>query len=488
MKRIAGASIPAMILLLCLAAQVAFSAQVKQQRLNLTLKAVSFPEAIRQLFAGSKEHYSVDAALRNLKVTATLKNTVRDQAIKVVCGTAGVVYKVEKGTYYFSPRPTAVSVSGEVPVPAPPRGPTKTELIMLRCVSAADAAALLNASPPDGLLSITATNADALMIKGDQNAIDQARKMIMLFDVEDALPRSVRVTLSLKINSGGLAKPINLVSQSVGLEGSQMPLGINSSGEKSGSIMLDAKLTPTVGSNGSISLVGSGAIDCSVPHAGATIRLSKAFDVAIPVASGAPTDIATGASGEAATAVEFVISVTAVVEKGRVTGSRGGLAALSSDPQTLGGAGAPAVMAARPDETHRQAADILLEQIWRAEPGQAKFDAIDAVARKYRESDLASRNAVAWLAVTYMKDPGRQLMERWPCCYVISRCGYKPGVLELIDVLHNDSLELMRAVAAEALGGVSGDASVRDALRQAERTETSQRVRDVLAQYLGKSK
>jgi len=34
-----------------------------------------------------------------------------------------------------------------------------------------------------------------------------------------------------------------------------------------------------------------------------------------------------------------------------------------------------------PDRAHRQAADALLGQIWRAEPGQAKFEAIERLSK-----------------------------------------------------------------------------------------------------------
>lgn len=489
MKRIAGASIPAMILLLCMTAQVAFSAEVKQQRLNLTLKAVSFPEAIRQLFAGSKERYSVDPALRDLKVTANLKNTVREQAIKVVCGTAGVVYRVENGTYYFSPRPAAVTVSGDAPAPSPPRGSTKTEMVMLRFISAADAAALLNASPPDGLLSITATNSNALMIKGDQDSIDQATRMIRLFDVEDALPRSVRITLSLNVKSAGVARPIHLTAQSVGLEGSQMPLGISSSGGKSGSIVLEVKLTPTVGTDGSISLVGSGAIDCSIPHAGETVRLSRSLQVAIAVNPDTPTDIAAGASGDITEAAEFIVSVTAVVEKGRVAAPKGGPVSTLGTPAP-GGAVVPAMAATRPDEAHRQAADTLLQQIWNAEQGQPTFEAIDAVVARYKASDEATQNAIAWLCLEHMKDEKREVYRRWPCCYVPARAKCMESVGRLIEVMLRDEAETMRAVAAEALGGLYTETrgtTKRDSLLQAARTDQSTWVRDTIARYIPSS-
>jgi len=340
MKRFTAVS-PFVILLVLLTAQAGFSAQTNQQRLNLTLKDVSFPEAIRQIFSGSPDSYSVDVALNDLKVSATLKNIVRDQALKVVCRTAGVVYRVENGAYMFSPKPAVVSMPGEgsgypvdparlakpavvsMPgegsVPVTMKGPAKVDLITLRYVSAGDAASLLNASPPDGLVSITATSVNTLMLKGDAEAIDQAREVIKLFDVEAALPRPVRVTLSLKASAAGLKNPINLSTQSVGPEGCQIPLGINSSSAQTYSYMLSATLTPTILPDGSISLTGSGAIDCSPPWGGPNAqRVSKSFDVAASVASGTPTVIASGSADSGTEKVEFTISATAVVEKGRV--------------------------------------------------------------------------------------------------------------------------------------------------------------------------
>jgi len=491
MKRFAAVS----VLLVLLAAQAAFCAETSGKRLNLDLKDVPFPEVIRQIFSGSKYSYSVDPALNNLKVSATLKNVTLDQAIRVVSKTAAVIYSVDtSNTYVFKPDPQVVSIQrGSVQSPGlvAPRGPVGIDLITLQYISAGDAASLLNASPPDGLVSITATSVNTLMLKGDAEAIDQAQKLIKLFDVEAALPRSVRVTLSLKVSAAGLKDPIILTTESVGPEGGPMPLNINSSSEQTDSYMLDATLTPTVLSDGSISLTGSGGIDCNLSGVGPNAqRMSKLFEVAASAASGTPTIIASGSAERGAGKVEFAVSATVTVEKGRVVMPKGGLSPPGaggavpaktprSTPQSAGAAN-------KPDEAHRRAADALLQQIWRAEPGQPKFDAIDAVVRKYKEGDMATRNAIAWLCVTYMKDKSRGVLDRWPCCYVVSRSGYEQGVPDLIDVLLHDGVEVMRAVAAEALGGLPNSAAAHDALVQAELGETSQRVRDVIAKYLGK--
>ncbi len=481
MKRLSAASILA-FLLIALTAQAALGAETSSKRLNLNLKQVPFPEVIRQIFSGSDYSYSVDPALNDLRVSATLKNVTRDQAIRVVTKTAGVVYAMENNAYTFRPDPQTVGVrsaSDRPPYSAPPKGPAKIDVITLRYVSSGDAAALLSASPPDGLLSVTATSVNTLMIKGDASAIDQVKNVVKLFDVEAALPRAVHLTLNVEITATGLAKPITLSTESVGTEGNPVPLDINSS-QTANSMMVSAKLTPNVLPDGSISVTGNGAVDCTV----ASQRISKAFEAAASATAGVKTVIASGSTDSGAEKMDFVASVTVTVDKGRIVLPRGQSPAPTLRPTTMS---PPANAAAAPsDDIHRQAADAILQQIWDAEPGKATFDAIDAVAGKYRQADLATQNAIASACVAYMKDTSRDLPKRWPCCYVISRCGYKAGTSELIGLLQNDGSEIIRAVAAEALGGISSEAAARDALVQAAHVETSTRVREVLAKYLGK--
>ncbi|HET6454201.1 MAG TPA: HEAT repeat domain-containing protein [Armatimonadota bacterium] len=138
------------------------------------------------------------------------------------------------------------------------------------------------------------------------------------------------------------------------------------------------------------------------------------------------------------------------------------------------------------DETQRKTAEAVLSQIDQADYGQAKFDAIDAVVRKVRESDPATRAAVMSLALARIKDKGLNSDLRWPCCYVIARSGYEQGVPDVIEVLLHDESETMRSVAAEALGQLGNNTLAHDALMQSARSETSQRVRQTLARYLGK--
>ena len=138
-----------------------------------------------------------------------------------------------------------------------------------------------------------------------------------------------------------------------------------------------------------------------------------------------------------------------------------------------------------PSPAQRNSANALLQQIWGAAPGKPKFDAINAVVRSLGDMDAADRNAILSLFVAVMKDRGFTITQRWPCCYVVSRSAFEPGVPDLIQELLCDESETMRAVAAEALGGLRDNPAVRGAMMESARHERSPWVRRTLAKYLG---
>jgi murein DD-endopeptidase MepM/ murein hydrolase activator NlpD len=162
-----------------------------------------------------------------------------------------------------------------------------------------------------------------------------------------------------------------------------------------------------------------------------------------------------------------------------------GEAASSAPAQAAQSASQPGDSSHTPDDTKRTSAEPLLERMQHAEPGAAQFAAIDDFAQKVKESDAAGRTAMLSLLIATMKNKSLEVPLRWPCCYVISRSGDERGVPDLIQVLLHDESETMRAVAAEALGGLSKNAAAHDALLQAARKETNQWVRETLTRYLG---
>jgi HEAT repeat protein len=105
--------------------------------------------------------------------------------------------------------------------------------------------------------------------------------------------------------------------------------------------------------------------------------------------------------------------------------------------------------------------------------------------RTLKDVGAADRNAILSIFVATMKDRGFTITQRWPCCYVISRGAFEPGVPDLIQELLCDESETMRAVAARALGGLRNNVAARDAMMQSARHERSTWVRKTLAKYLG---
>ncbi|MCJ7751675.1 MAG: peptidoglycan DD-metalloendopeptidase family protein, partial [Armatimonadetes bacterium] len=140
------------------------------------------------------------------------------------------------------------------------------------------------------------------------------------------------------------------------------------------------------------------------------------------------------------------------------------------------------------DEIRNTPAEVFLERMVRPEPGYWRFAALKALAEKATESDAATKGQILSTAIAVMKDTSRPLDQRWQCCYVISDSLYESGVPDLIEVLLHDESEIVRSVAAEALGDLDKNAksaSAHGGLLEAARHETSTRVREVLARRLG---
>jgi HEAT repeat protein len=133
-------------------------------------------------------------------------------------------------------------------------------------------------------------------------------------------------------------------------------------------------------------------------------------------------------------------------------------------------------------------AAVLLERMLHPEPGYWQFAALNALAQKARESDAPTRGQILSLVIAAMKDKSRPIDQRWQCCYVISESRYEQGVPDLIELLLHDDSDIVRSVAAEALGNLAksaNSAAAHDGLLRAARQETSARVLEVLAHHLG---
>jgi hypothetical protein len=175
----------------------------------------------------------------------------------------------------------------------------------------------------------------------------------------------------------------------------------------------------------------------------------------------------------------YLITASILVPRPAHAGTPDSIAA----PMTQGGESGRSYT---PDQIRSTSAERFLLRMLEPEPGYWRFAALNALAQKVKGSDANARRSILAMVIRAMHDKSRNVNQRWQCCYVISGSGSEAGIPDLIDVLLHDPLETMRAVAAEALGKMSSNAAAHDALLQAARTETSTRVREVLAKYLGK--
>ncbi|MCE5198915.1 MAG: HEAT repeat domain-containing protein [Armatimonadota bacterium] len=133
-----------------------------------------------------------------------------------------------------------------------------------------------------------------------------------------------------------------------------------------------------------------------------------------------------------------------------------------------------------PEQIKETSAEVFLVRIGKPEPGYDKFAAMHALGRKAKESDLQTRQDILSMVVSAMNDKSRSIDMRFQCCYVISDCGDEQWVPSLVDVLLNDPSDVMRSVAAEALGYFKNCAAAQDALLVAAQDEKSQKVLDVI--------
>ena len=162
------------------------------------------------------------------------------------------------------------------------------------------------------------------------------------------------------------------------------------------------------------------------------------------------------------------------------------LPATASSPQP--GVGEPGNLMYSPEQIRSISAETFLDRIAIPEPGYQQFAALNALIQKARESDAATRGQVLSLVIAAMKDKSRPVYQRWQCCYVISDSQYEQGVPDLIQVLLHDESEIVRSVAAEALGDLDKNAksaAAHEGLLEAARQETSPQVRETLAKHLG---
>jgi murein DD-endopeptidase MepM/ murein hydrolase activator NlpD len=121
-------------------------------------------------------------------------------------------------------------------------------------------------------------------------------------------------------------------------------------------------------------------------------------------------------------------------------------------------------------------ADSFFERLGDTEPGYHQFAALQALDEKYKRSDAAIREQIVRRAMEVLGERSRSPFQRWQCCYVLSGTGDERGIPVLARVLLEDSNELVRDVAACALGQYTAEAA-RKALEQAAKQERNEQVK-----------
>lgn len=308
------------------------------QNVNLDLKDVDVSDALKALFNGSGKSYSFDTSVSPVKISAVLKDIPFDPALKVIVKAAGLVYRVENGVYIISSIQRQMST-----VPQSPSMDTTvctgmiTEVINLKYVNAGDIAPFVKARSANPL-NVTATSGNRLVLYGTEDDIDSAKKTISALDTENAMPRPIRLKLAAKITVATAKSPkvYEASTESVGAEQTPVSLDLETTvphyavttatrdkkkatSQKTdymASKWLSAKIRPSMNADSSISLLGIGKFSYNLGHPGG--ELTKEFDLAASVEAGKPYNIAAGSASLSIGKVDFVITIVASPEKGRV--------------------------------------------------------------------------------------------------------------------------------------------------------------------------
>ena len=314
--------------------------QNKEPLISIDFKDVPLSEALQTLFKATSLNYAVDPNINQLKVTAVFKAIPFDTALKSILKAAGATYRIDNGIYLIASRPDVSSNSS----PSMPSrssevssntGELKIEKISLAFLESGD---VINAVRLDGSVMIVSTGSDYIIIKGTESNIAATSKLIRLLDTPDALPRAVRIKLTLKATvteQGKKSKLYEATTESVGAEGVKMPLQIQA--DKIAERVIDKKtqfstngmqisvyLTPVLASvalvgnaksfdDKIITLSGQGQIGGSFPF-----TFSKLFDVTVSAAPSERVVIAAGSANISSGKVEFQVTAVTTVEKGRV--------------------------------------------------------------------------------------------------------------------------------------------------------------------------
>lgn len=316
------------------------------------------PAALDAMFKGSGKSYVLDPGLQQLQVTALLKNVSLNEALGQVLKAAGAAYYVDgQGVYQISAK---ANQQQNAPMPVPVgsdqqaagsavASTSPTQVIDVKYLNAGDIADVIRMNTPG--VNVAATTGNKLILSGTQKGIDTAVQTVGALDSQDALRKPVRLKVTAKITVGTAKGPkaYEASTESVGAEGMPSLLNLQtvvpyytsySTVTAKGQVikqstpnftttsLVNATITPSVGPDTRISLVGRGHFSCPLSNAPGS-ELSKDFDVAASVLPGKPFTVAAGSVHLQIGNVDFVVTITATPEQGYVPSS----SLMNSQPQ-----------------------------------------------------------------------------------------------------------------------------------------------------------
>ena len=130
-------------------------------------------------------------------------------------------------------------------------------------------------------------------------------------------------------------------------------------------------------------------------------------------------------------------------------------------------------------EEQIQATDaaIFFEGLARPPNGYHPFASLWALTKKARMGNVATKKEIADRAIEIIRDPTQLINGRWQCCYLLATIEGERAVAELARVLREDESEVVRGVAACALGRFDTPEALA-ALEQGAEDEQSEAVLD----------
>ena len=176
----------------------------RKKLVNLEVRDTPLADALETLLGDAGINYTIDPSVNDLKVTAVLRNVNLKTALKQVLKAAGAVQTFQNDTYSVKRRPSRDVVevqSGPVPPYARP-GTTKTEIVaLIVALKYLDPGEIAPMLVKPGRLEVQSVSGGKPVLRGSEEALQEAKTLIRALDDESALARPVRIKLAAPIGS-----------------------------------------------------------------------------------------------------------------------------------------------------------------------------------------------------------------------------------------------------------------------------------------------